>query len=151
MFFVFFFFFKQKTAYEMRISDWSSDVCSSDLAQTGQGASVPPLPVALPSDLHMQSFGGTSQPRHQAIGGRIKRELNIEPVCLRRGIERAFYPVATRYAPSTQSPCIYLKLDMPVRNFSVLRECQSIYLDGYGGLTDELFIFYLLPHVFLYE
>src|SRR3546814_14287964 len=30
--FVCFFFFKQKTAYEMRISDWSSDVCSSDLA-----------------------------------------------------------------------------------------------------------------------
>src|SRR3546814_9397820 len=30
--FIFFFFFKQKTAYEMRISDWSSDVCSSDLA-----------------------------------------------------------------------------------------------------------------------
>src|SRR3546814_5051618 len=29
-----FFFFKQKTAYEMRISDWSSDVCSSDLACT---------------------------------------------------------------------------------------------------------------------
>src|SRR3546814_9417999 len=28
----FVFFFKQKTAYEMRISDWSSDVCSSDLA-----------------------------------------------------------------------------------------------------------------------
>src|SRR3546814_1568917 len=28
----FFLFFKQKTAYEMRISDWSSDVCSSDLA-----------------------------------------------------------------------------------------------------------------------
>src|SRR3546814_3455224 len=28
---VFFFFVKQKTAYEMRISDWSSDVCSSDL------------------------------------------------------------------------------------------------------------------------
>src|SRR3546814_10775954 len=31
MIFCFFFFFKQKTAYEMRISDWSSDVCSSDL------------------------------------------------------------------------------------------------------------------------
>src|SRR3546814_21033333 len=30
---LFFFFFKQKTAYEMRISDWSSDVCSSDLAE----------------------------------------------------------------------------------------------------------------------
>src|SRR3546814_5732571 len=31
VFCTFFFFFKQKTAYEMRISDWSSDVCSSDL------------------------------------------------------------------------------------------------------------------------
>src|SRR3546814_8953952 len=31
VFFWYFFFFKQKTAYEMRISDWSSDVCSSDL------------------------------------------------------------------------------------------------------------------------
>src|SRR3546814_5995760 len=31
MCFFFFLFFKQKTAYEMRISDWSSDVCSSDL------------------------------------------------------------------------------------------------------------------------
>src|SRR3546814_12195510 len=30
-----FFFFKQKTAYEMRISDWSSDVCSSDLTDLG--------------------------------------------------------------------------------------------------------------------
>src|SRR3546814_5400568 len=30
-----FFFFKQKTAYEMRISDWSSDVCSSDLCRCG--------------------------------------------------------------------------------------------------------------------
>src|SRR3546814_8516018 len=29
-----FFFFKQKTAYEMRISDWSSDVCSSDLVHS---------------------------------------------------------------------------------------------------------------------
>src|SRR3546814_4863869 len=32
------FFFKQKTAYEMRISDWSSDVCSSDLHH--QGAAI---------------------------------------------------------------------------------------------------------------
>src|SRR3546814_1489617 len=31
-----FFFFKQKTAYEMRISDWSSDVCSSDLPLRGR-------------------------------------------------------------------------------------------------------------------
>src|SRR3546814_6213275 len=35
---VFFFFFKQKTAYEMRISDWSSDVCSSDLSRLFEGS-----------------------------------------------------------------------------------------------------------------
>src|SRR3546814_16434922 len=34
-----FFFFKQKTAYEMRISDWSSDVCSSDPLDFGTGLS----------------------------------------------------------------------------------------------------------------
>src|SRR3546814_17575994 len=47
-----FFFFKQKTAYEMRISDWSSDVCSSDLLGPGQvlhwltsSATIAELPV----------------------------------------------------------------------------------------------------------
>src|SRR3546814_18739838 len=35
-----FFFFKQKTAYEMRISDWSSDVCSSDLRSGKQSTRV---------------------------------------------------------------------------------------------------------------
>src|SRR3546814_3810454 len=41
MFLCVFFFFKQKTSYEMRISDWSSDVCSSDLLNIpGEGDSV---------------------------------------------------------------------------------------------------------------
>src|SRR3546814_4723918 len=40
----FFFFFKQKTAYEMRISDWSSDVCSSDLADRPRRALRPENP-----------------------------------------------------------------------------------------------------------
>src|SRR3546814_5802982 len=39
-----FFFFKQKTVYEMRISDWSSDVCSSDLGNVSPCAA----PVTLP-------------------------------------------------------------------------------------------------------
>src|SRR3546814_5147041 len=39
-----FFFFKQKTAYEMRISDWSSDVCSSDL-EVQAAQTRPPAPV----------------------------------------------------------------------------------------------------------
>src|SRR3546814_5451494 len=36
-------FFKQKTAYEMRISDWSSDVCSSDLQSYGSRCVKPPI------------------------------------------------------------------------------------------------------------
>src|SRR3546814_15073208 len=40
MFFVCFLFFRQKTAYEMRISDWSSDVCSSDLLAPAEPMSV---------------------------------------------------------------------------------------------------------------
>src|SRR3546814_4196742 len=52
---LFIFFFKQKTAYEMRISDWSSDVCSSDLRNT---YIYPPEPsMRIISDI----FGYTSQ------------------------------------------------------------------------------------------
>src|SRR3546814_6410584 len=40
-----FFFFKQKTAYEMRISDWSSDVCSSDLVTSTPTVSATPKPT----------------------------------------------------------------------------------------------------------
>src|SRR3546814_11981666 len=42
----YFFFFKHKTAYEMRISDWSSDVCSSDLGADG----------VAPQRLHLAAF-----------------------------------------------------------------------------------------------
>src|SRR3546814_10147348 len=46
MFSIVFVFFKQKTAYELRISDWSSDVCSSDLvARLRAGAGARPGPV----------------------------------------------------------------------------------------------------------
>src|SRR3546814_8686057 len=38
---VYFVFFKQKSAYEMRISDWSSDVCSSDLATVASSTKAP--------------------------------------------------------------------------------------------------------------
>src|SRR3546814_6258060 len=47
----YFFFFKQKTAYEMRISDWSSDVCSSDLTVDSScpGAGFTAVTRGLPS------------------------------------------------------------------------------------------------------
>src|SRR3546814_1666553 len=49
-----FFLFKQKTAYEMRISDWSSDVCSSDLPDSLEHVTIGILegPVVQPSQVH---------------------------------------------------------------------------------------------------
>src|SRR3546814_7931383 len=55
-FLTYFFFFKQKTAYEMRISDWSSDVCSSDLARArsldlfGRDGRLRPEPAVIDED-----------------------------------------------------------------------------------------------------
>src|SRR3546814_7910861 len=56
-----FFFFNQKTAYEMRISDWSSDVCSSDLVEAADG--VGPVGVAV-FERHQHLFADAR--RHEA-------------------------------------------------------------------------------------
>src|SRR3546814_1041399 len=57
--FALFFFFKQKTAYEMRISDWSSDVCSSDLLRQEMSRIVKELRLSI-FDLRSEvdRFGG---------------------------------------------------------------------------------------------
>src|SRR3546814_17417338 len=65
-----FFFFKQKTAYEMRISDWSSDVCSSDLRRGGRRRSRPRRAQHLP---HSRESGGTGLFRHRPASPRGRR------------------------------------------------------------------------------
>src|SRR3546814_5276373 len=78
----FFFFFKQKTAYEMRISDWSSDVCSSDLGPGGIADIAPAAQMPL-ADMCCRIAGILEQPRD-------RRQLGIEPIGLSgRCIERA--------------------------------------------------------------
>src|SRR3546814_9830333 len=68
---ILFFFFKQKTAYEMRISDWSSDVCSSDL-----GA----------SEHHLASRAGVHRPHHRAPRGALLGVgARVGGLCARRG------------------------------------------------------------------
>src|SRR3546814_1985484 len=60
-----FFFFKQKTAYEMRISDWSSDVCSSDLLGSYVVMAYPTTPPAGPDKIAREPSKrstGTSPP-----------------------------------------------------------------------------------------
>src|SRR3546814_8161184 len=67
-----FFFVKQKTAYEMRISDWSSDVCSSDLTSLDTsgnlGASQPPL-AAIPAHRFGERLVGIALGAPQLGGG----------------------------------------------------------------------------------
>src|SRR3546814_3152488 len=74
----FFFFFKQKTAYEMRISDWSSDVCSSDLAIPDVTVEHVPAEIDLPvSRMRGNAHGYTA----------FAMECFIDELAARRGLE----------------------------------------------------------------
>src|SRR3546814_13763412 len=77
-----FFFFKQKTAYEMRMSDWSSDVCSADLRRVGLTVGCPG-PVAarhqvetavVDAERHRRAFTDRpAQPRPELIADATPR------------------------------------------------------------------------------
>src|SRR3546814_2300699 len=60
----FFFFFKQKTAYEIRISDWSSDVCSSDLVAIADRIAT--IPAHRPQD-HITLEMAPLEIRHRSV------------------------------------------------------------------------------------
>src|SRR3546814_20942506 len=95
--FISFFFFKQKTAYELRISDLSSDVCSSDLTRT--------VMVAAPQ-LALEA------------AAKVARAAGVTPVILGDAIEGEAREVATvmagiasqvrRHAPPAGVPCVLL-------------------------------------------
>src|SRR3546814_19914284 len=79
---MFFFFFKQKTAYEMRISDWSSDVCSSDLFRLGVIARDCEIAAAdrtaLDADFVRRAVFVAEQHLHRTRRARIG-EARVEP------------------------------------------------------------------------
>src|SRR3546814_8077031 len=60
-------FFKQKTAYDMRMSDWSSDVCSSDLFQGGQGEMLTPKQQELLSFIQTRLEEGGVSPSFEEM------------------------------------------------------------------------------------
>src|SRR3546814_5628829 len=77
-----FFVFKQKTAYEMRISDWSSDVCSSDLPKTQRnGALTGPFAPKLVA-LWLSAWNlGVAHNRHEhALIAFVERQTGIAHV-----------------------------------------------------------------------
>src|SRR3546814_1416781 len=77
-----FFFFKQKTAYEMRISDWSSDVCSSDLLEF-EGTLIPWKGMTIEGSaayLHARYEKG-SRFENQLVGGElVEVDRSGEPI-----------------------------------------------------------------------
>src|SRR3546814_6870925 len=96
------FFFKQKTAYEMRISDWSSDVCSSDLLPDREQVSPSCFGVARASEDHgvadclhhrIGSGGGFSHEMGQSLsswmGGAIEQSLSAGSFVRTGGVGRA--------------------------------------------------------------
>src|SRR3546814_3690988 len=83
-------FFKQKTAYELRISDWSSDVCSSDLPVPGTGE-------------HVGGVVGLAGERDRTGGERIPGDLGRD--ALPDGEHALVDPAAHRVVAHAEEPC----------------------------------------------
>src|SRR3546814_2021641 len=97
-----FFFFKQKTAYEMRISDWSSDVCSSDLLNIlGQNAN---RSIMLPDIFHVET---------KLSGSLTRKPHRISSAGLIRRLHSLIYNAACSEQRSTPCTCQVLPLDAP--------------------------------------
>src|SRR3546814_10705907 len=76
-----FFFFKQKTAYEMRISDWSSDVCSSDVVfQDPYGSLSPRMSIAQIVEEGLKVHGiGADAAERDALVMQALEEVDLDP------------------------------------------------------------------------
>src|SRR3546814_8450737 len=126
-----FFCFKQKTAYEMRISDWSSDVCSSDLT-------LPPTDIVpsieFSSDLTIYAYGFETH-RFVQRNARLVRQRDagkssvIASACCGRQQTRIW---TARYATSL---CAGRDIDCYVDRGPVGRACPML---GSVGVADNL-------------
>src|SRR3546814_3539829 len=99
------FFFKQKTAYEMRISDWSSDVCSSD------------LPVGTADQVHAAmarnstaEFDVVSNPEFLREGVAVDDFMKPDRIVIGTSSEKARAVLAELYAPYVRqgNPVIFM-------------------------------------------
>src|SRR3546814_2951057 len=117
--FYIFFFFKQKTAYEMRISDWSSDVCSSDLRDE-LGLDQTRVTRNKRGFIEVDEDFRTQEPSIFAVGDVIGR-VQLTPVALAEG---------TAVARQLFQPGACRKLDRSEEHTS---ELQSLMRNSYAG------------------
>src|SRR3546814_16629549 len=103
--YVLFVFFRQKTAYEMRISDWSSDVCSSDLQPERRALRVDAVHrIFAAGNFHRFARGGA------AVGAdRCKRAVDIVDADIIRSEERRVGQECVSTCRSRLSPDHYKK------------------------------------------
>src|SRR3546814_2745865 len=112
-----FFFFKQKTAYELRISDWSSDVCSSDLATKPRS---------------WLSGGWVAVIAARAIAGRSRR-INARSKGPLRAISRRSRPCPPATSPPTgRAPRGYYRPRSTGRSEEHTSELQSLMRISYA-------------------
>src|SRR3546814_20618990 len=95
-----FFFFKQKTAYEMRISDWSSDVCSSDLFNLAQCEGLRPGLAPDPEPLPEREIVPVAEEVIAASG-----------VDFRTGGAKAYYVQRADYVQVPPQPAFYEQIN----------------------------------------
>src|SRR3546814_4296650 len=86
-----FFFFKQKTAYEMRISDWSSDVCSSDLLYRAAGRDRHARGTVRGLDLGA-AWDPCEAVRPAQRPWLLRRAAHLPRSCRRTGLSEAYSP-----------------------------------------------------------
>src|SRR3546814_4943416 len=99
-----FFFFKQKTAYEMRISDWSSDVCSSDLKWTNHKFN---LKLVNPANKRKYNIivVGTGLAGSSAAASLAELGYNVKTFCYQDSARRAHRSEERRVGKECVSTC----------------------------------------------
>src|SRR3546814_249445 len=126
-----FFFFKHKTSYEMRISDWSSDVCSSDLWRE-QGR------------VRASEFHPAVPPGERALAGEFTGGTGYYPVMERYGMVWVWYgdPANSRETLLPNLPHMPLDGDLPayMRGQSRLHCCAELTMENLMDLTHSDFL-----------
>src|SRR3546814_1925533 len=126
-----FFFFKQKTAYEMRISDWSSDVCSSDLHYSGWAGSLALAIIVIPvvvrsTDNMLTLVPNTLREAAAALGcPQWRIVVFISYRAARSGIITGVLLAVARIAGET-APLLFTALNNQFRSEEHTSELQSL-------------------------
>src|SRR3546814_8823300 len=113
---VFVFFFKQKTAYEMRISDWSSDVCSSDLASKKIG-----------DDRYVILFSNSRSPNGELslASSSDKASFTLDLDTLPASIDRIVFTATHDDRPIAESRPLMLSIDQGKPDFRVAEHLSN--------------------------